>query len=117
MDQKENLHRKEKINEIIAHTAAEFIQSESNGNSMITVTNVGVSDDFQKATVFVTVFPEDQEIKAMEFLKRNLHEFRDFMKSNTRIQHLPWFDFEIDGGEKKRQRIEEISRNLADGVK
>jgi ribosome-binding factor A len=112
MEKRENLHKKEKVSEIIGHAAAEFIQTESNRNSMITVTNVGISDDFQNAVVFVTVFPEDSETKALEFLRRNLHEFRDFIKSKTRIQHIPWFSFEIDGGEKKRQRIDEISRSL-----
>ena len=108
----ENQHRKEKISGVIIEAAAEFIQRESNNNSMITATGVAISPDFQKATVFVTVFPEDKEIPAMEFLRRNLHEFRDYMKTKTRLQRLPWFDFELDAGEKKRQRIDEISRNL-----
>lgn len=112
MQTNENSHRKEKIVETIAHAAAEFIQSESNNNSMITVTDVNISDDFQKSTVFVTVFPEDFETPALDFLKRNLHEFRDFIKEKTRLQHIPWFNFQIDAGEKKRQRIEEISRDL-----
>ena len=105
-------HRKEKIGEVIAHAAAEFVQTESNRNSMITITSVGVSDDFQNATVFVTVFPEDQEQVALDFLHRKLRDFRDFIKKKTRLQRIPWFDFKVDGGEKKRQRIEEISQSL-----
>ncbi|HMO78664.1 MAG TPA: ribosome-binding factor A [Candidatus Paceibacterota bacterium] len=105
-------HRKEKILEIITHSASEFIQKESNQNSMITVTRAELSSDFQKADIFVTVFPDDKEEKAIEFLKRNLNEFRDFVKSKTRLQHIPWFDFKIDQGEKKRQRIDELSLKI-----
>lgn len=105
-------HRKEKITEVIAHTAAEWIEKEGGPQSMITVTKVEMSSDFQKATIFVTVFPDEKEEKAMEFLNRNLHEFRDYVKEKTRLARVPWFSFSRDGGEKSRQRIDEISRNL-----
>ena len=105
-------YRTKKVSEVIAHAAAEFIQRESNNMSMITVTSVKLSSDFQKGFISVTVFPEDQEPQALSFLKRNLSEFRDFIKSDTRLQHIPWFDFVIDQGEKNRQRIDEISHNI-----
>lgn len=108
----ENLHRKEKIIEVIGHAASDFIQRESNTNSLITVTEVQLAKDFQKAVIFVTVFPDEHEISALNFLKRNLGPFREFVKEKTRLQHIPWFDFAIDGGEKNRQRIDEISREL-----
>jgi ribosome-binding factor A len=107
-----DLGKQTRIQEMIQHSAAEYIQRESNSNSMITVTNVSISQDFQKCVIFVTVFPEDLEDKALEFLRRNLHELRDHVQDHTRIKHVPWFSFEIDAGEKKRQRIDEISRNL-----
>lgn len=108
----ENLHRKEKIIEVVAHAAADFIQRESNKSSLITVTHVGLSTDFEKATIFVTVFPDQEETKAIEFLKRNLVEFKQFVKEKTRLQHIPWFSFEIDKGEKHRQRIDDVSRSI-----
>ena len=104
--------RKEKICEVVRLAAAEFVQIESNQNSMITVTSVELSKDFKNAVIFVTVFPEETEEKALAFLHRQLRFFRAFIKEKTRLQYIPWFDFQIDGGEKKRQRIEEISKNL-----
>lgn len=108
----EHPHRKKRILGVVSRAASEFIERESNGKSLITVTNVDLSTDFQKAVIFVTVFPDQEEKKAVDFLKRNLNEFREFIKSHTRLQHIPWFDFEIDRGEKKRQRIDEISREI-----
>ncbi len=108
----EHPYRKEKIVGVVGHAASEFIQRESNRRSLITVTNVSLSTDFQKATIFVTVFPDQEEAGAMEFLKRNLNEFRDYVKEKTSLQHIPWFNFEIDRGEKKRQRFDEVSREI-----
>jgi ribosome-binding factor A len=105
-------YKKEKVVEIISHAAAEFIQRESNRNSLITVTNVALSSDFQKSTIFVTIFPENQENAGLDFLQRNLTEFRDFVKQKTRLRNIPWFDFKLDDGEKSRQRIEKISQQL-----
>lgn len=108
----EDKHKKEKVVEVLSHAAAEFIQRESNRNSLITVTNVALSSDFQKSTIFVTIFPENQENAGMDFLTRNLGEFRIFVKQKTRLRNIPWFDFKLDDGEKSRQRVEEISQKL-----
>jgi ribosome-binding factor A len=103
---------KEKVIELISHTASEFIKRESNRNSLITVTNVTASDDLKYSNIFFTVLPENQEQAALDFLKRNRSEFKKFFKEKSRVNHIPFFDFLIDEGEKHRQKIDEISRNL-----
>lgn len=103
MDQREN-----KFKEAIWHAASDFIQIESNYQSLITVTDVAVSKDFQKATIFVTVFPEQKQNAGIDFLKRQRREFKQFIKNKTRLGRIPQFDFQIDLGEKSRQRIDEI---------
>jgi ribosome-binding factor A len=108
----QDVDKKIRISELIQHATADFVQRESNSNSMITVTSVGVSSDFQKATIFVTVFPEDQEEQALDFLRRNIGELKDYLQDNTRLRNIPWLSFEVDAGEKKRRRIDEISQNL-----
>ncbi len=104
----ENSYRKEKIIDIIHKSASDFIQRESNKDSMITVTRIELSSDLKKAIVLVTVFPEHKEEAGIDFLKRNRSEFRDFVNKKTKIGQLPWFDFEIDNGEKSRQKIDKI---------
>ena len=104
----EKTHRKEKLIEQIHHCASEFTQKESNQKSMITITRVELSSDSKKAIVLFTVLPENQEKAALDFLKRNLREFRHYVNQNTKIGQVPWFDFEIDQGEKSRQKIDTI---------
>lgn len=101
--------RDEKIIKIIKIAAANFLERESNGASLITVTDVKLSNDGKYATILFTVLPEDKQNAALEFAKRMRSEFKDYIKKNTKIGIIPMFDFGIDFGEKHRQRIDEIS--------
>lgn len=103
--------RREKLEELVRKLAAQFIQTESNRTSLITVTRTVVSEDQKHATIFVTVFPETGERAAIEFLKRKRSEFREYLKSHARARAIPTVDFEIDIGEKTRQKIDELGIN------
>ncbi|MDP3962506.1 MAG: ribosome-binding factor A [bacterium] len=104
--------RDEKLRELIREVAGEFMQRNSNYTSLITITDVSVSDRGQRATIFFTVLPEDKEKGALDFAKRMRAEFREFFAGKARMRALPFFDFAIDKGEKNRQQIDEISRNV-----
>lgn len=95
--------------EAFAHLAAEFINLESNRQSLITVTRVGMSSDNKRADVFLTVLPENQEAVVLDFLKRKRSDFRNFVKKHTRGRIIPLFDFVYDVGEKNRQAIDALS--------
>ncbi|MCX6735528.1 MAG: ribosome-binding factor A [Candidatus Parcubacteria bacterium] len=102
----------EKAGNLFRRLAGEFIARESNRTTMITVTNVLVRENGRELTVFVTVFPDAEEETALSFLKRKRSDFREYVKKNTRIKTIPVVDFEIDKGEKHRQRIDEISQGI-----
>lgn len=103
-------NRDNKLKDIIKEIAADFLQRESNHLSLITVTDVSVSDKGNLATIFFTVLPEDKEKAALDFSKRKRAEFREYFKGKVKMRALPFFDFEIDKGEKNRQRIDDIAR-------
>jgi ribosome-binding factor A len=104
--------KQDKIAEQIRELAADFFQRESNGQSLITITSVEITSRGGRATIRATVLPEDKEEEAIEFMRRKLHDFREYVTSNSRIGRVPFFDAEIDVGEKNRQRIDEIDGNL-----
>lgn len=104
-----NTIKDERFDEILRDMAARFIALESNRTSMITVTRVESKDRGALATIFLTVFPESQEEAAIDFLKRGRSEFREFVKEHARLMRIPFFDFEIDRGEKARQKIDAIT--------
>lgn len=101
--------KEEKTIDLIKKLAAEFFERESSRVSLMTITDAKVSSDLKNATVFFTVLPESKEAQALDFAKRKRGEFREFFKDHSRIMKIPFFDFEIDLGEKNRQRIDEIS--------
>jgi ribosome-binding factor A len=107
-----------RMRDVIKDLAATFIQRESNGTSLITVTDVTLSDHGKQATIFFTVIPigkntgEDKEAAALDFMKRMRPEFREYVEEKSRLGRIPFFDFAIDIGEKNRQKIDEISEKL-----
>lgn len=104
-------YRQEKIIEQIRHLAADFLERESNRNSLVTVTSVIMSDDAKEATIMVTVLPESMEKGAIDFLKRKRSDFKSYFKEHASIGRIPFFDFEIDLGQKNANRIDELSKS------
>jgi ribosome-binding factor A len=99
----------DKLAEMLRELAAEYFSKESNRQSLITITAVEVMSRGGRATIRITVLPEDQEMLALEFMRRKLSDFREYVTSNSRIGRVPFFDVDIDVGEKNRRRIDEIS--------
>ena len=99
----------EKLKDQIKKWAAEFLQRESSGQSLITVTDVHLIDEAREATVLFTVLPEERQEAALEFARRQLGDFREYMNTKIKTGRMPFFHFDIDRGEKHRQRIDEIT--------
>ncbi len=102
--------REIQVGETIAHLAADFFARESNSQSLITVTRADTSPDLKNIIVFISVLPEKFEESVLAFAKRNRTDFREYVKKHSALQHVPTLDFEIDYGEKNRQRIDELTR-------
>ena len=101
-------NRQEHVAEELRHQAAQFIATEANRTSLVTVTRVTVSPDLKKATVYVTVLPDTEEQDVLHFLMRRGTDLRSYVSSKTNLRRLPFFEFAIDEGEKNRQRIDEL---------
>ena len=100
----------ERMTEIIRQKASEFLERESNGNTLITVTRVTLIEKGKKALISFTVFPAEKEKGALDFAKRKRADFRDYLKTETKLFRLPFIDFNIDLGEKNRQKIDSLSQ-------
>jgi ribosome-binding factor A len=100
--------RDERLKEILHDLGARFLMQNGNNSSLLTVTRVELTRDGKYATIFFTVFPDSFEKTALEFAKRKRSEFKEFIKENSKLGRIPQFDFEIDSGEKNRQRIDNL---------
>lgn len=88
----------------------DFFQRESSGASMITVTRTDISRDMKHGTIFITVLPENKEEAAINFAKRMRSELRHFVMKRLPVKVIPFFEVEIDYGEKNRLHVDELLR-------
>ena len=102
--------RNDKVANAIKELAALFLERENNRTSLITVISATVSPDLKRATIFITVLPDSKEADALNFVKRQLKDLREFLKKNLSIKIIPFLDVAIDLGEKNRQKIDELLR-------
>ncbi len=104
--------RHTRVVSVIKELAAKFIQQEANTDPLITITNTIVSADQKHVTVFFTTIPENRENDALIFLKRSGGDFRHFIKSKARLKVIPHIEFAVDYGERHRQHIDTIVRDI-----
>lgn len=97
---------------LIRELAAAFISQEANTDPMITVTNVTTSPDYRRITVYFTTIPDGREEDALAFLKRSGGEMRGYIKRNSNLKIIPFIEFSVDYGERHRQHIDEIAKEI-----
>jgi ribosome-binding factor A len=106
-------HRHEQAAQELAHLAGEFMAREARNPSasgLITVTRAELTPDFKNVIVFLSVLPQTFEREALAFAKRARSDFREYVKAHSFFHPVPLVDFEIDYGEKNRQRVDELTR-------
>src|SRR3989344_111320 len=96
--------RHEKVANLIRELAAKFIGREASSASLITITRADCSPDLRRATIYMTVLPVSYEQAALDFAKRKRGELRRHILKNLASKVAPFIDFEIDRGEKNRQK-------------
>jgi ribosome-binding factor A len=104
--------RQGKVGNLIQECAARFIQHEANTNPLITITRVDISPDLKRAIIFFTTIPDGKEADALIFLKRSASELRQYLKENARLKRIPHLEFFLDAGERHRQHIDEVMREI-----
>lgn len=102
--------RQLKVEQQILGLAQDFFQRESSGLSMITVTRTEISRDMRNGTIFITVLPEDKEEAAINFAKRMRSDMRHYIMKRLPVKVIPFFETEIDYGEKNRLHVDELLR-------
>jgi ribosome-binding factor A len=107
-----NKDRHVRLAGILKELIAKFIQSEANSTPMITVTNLDLSADMRRVIILITTIPDGRENDAIIFLKRNGTELRNYLKKHARIKHIPHLEFMVDAGEKHRQHMDELVKEI-----
>lgn len=91
-----NKHRRENLTEFIKNCAGDFFARNTTGSSMITVTNVWISEDLRHADIFISVLPESKSDAALNFAKRQRTDLQKYVYSKIKLSHLPMFEIILD---------------------
>lgn len=101
-------YRNEKMVALLEKLASQFILDEAGPNSLITVTNASYNEKSNRAIIFISVLPTDQEQNAIDFVSRKVRDFREFITEHAEMRAVPLIEFRIDPGEKNRQILENL---------
>ena len=106
-----------RVESLIRELVAGFIQQEANTDPLITVTRATTSPDYRRVTIFFTTIPDGREEDALVFLKRSGSELRGYIKKKSNLKIIPFIEFSVDYGERHRQDIDVIAREIEDQTK
>jgi ribosome-binding factor A len=101
-----------RVESLIRELVAAYIQQEANTEPLITVTHVTTSPDYRRITVYFTTIPDGREEDALNFLKRAGGDIRGFIKKRSNLKIIPFIEFSVDYGERHRQHIDEIAKEI-----
>ncbi len=102
--------RQTKVSLEILSLVQDFFQRESSGLSLMTITRCEVSPDMRQGTIYMTVLPIEKEQAALDFARRMRTDMRKYVMKRLPVKVIPFFEIEIDYGEKNRQHIDELLR-------
>ncbi len=104
------MRRRDQVEEAIAHLAGEFIAREISPRALVTVTRATMNDHYSQATIYLSVLPHAMEEEVMTFARRARSDFHSYVREHSFLHPTPRVDFELDLGEKNRQRVDELTR-------
>ena len=102
--------RQTKVSLEILSLVQDFFQRESSGLSLMTITRCEVSPDMRQGTIYMTVLPVEKEQAALDFARRMRTDMRKYVMKRLPVKVIPFFEIEIDYGEKNRQHIDDLLR-------
>jgi ribosome-binding factor A len=100
--------REEKIASLLKKLVSDFLARLELNKSIVTITSIELSKDLKFAKVFVSIYPEKEDEKILDIIKSGKSGIKKYIRSKTRLKFLPDLEFNIDKGERNRQKIEEL---------
>jgi ribosome-binding factor A len=109
------MRRPEKVAEQVREEIAQIVGYELDDPrvTMVTVTDVRMSDNLREARVFVTVAGTDDEaLSALKALRKAAPYVRRQLAFNLSLRHAPDIHFIRDTVEEKAARVDELLREI-----
>ena len=109
--------RQQRINQLVRDEIGNLLRNEADDpvlGSLITVTDVEVTQDLQRAKVYVSVLEEGDELQAvMQRLRKAARFFRRELAERLNLRHTPELDFVYDPSIARGSRILQLLREIS----
>lgn len=104
-----------RVNELIQRELSDILRKQYKDEAVaITITGVQVSPDLHEGKVFVAVTgEEDDEVRALRWLRNTSKEFRFELGRRIVLKHMPRFTYEIDVSTARGNRILSVLDEIA----
>ncbi|MFA6006243.1 MAG: ribosome-binding factor A [Candidatus Paceibacterota bacterium] len=109
--------RKARVQDQMRDWCAEYFKDHPSPTGLLTLTGFDMSPDMKYATILISVLPESAEQTVFDYAVRELHNLREFVKSQAHMRVFPFFKIELDIGEKRRQAFDEVLRQAKEADK
>jgi len=106
--------RIKRVNQLIQEKVANLLLKEVSfdKNILVTVQNVDTSRDLKYAKVRISVMPFEKSEQVLKILEKQTSNIQKELNKAIQIKFVPKIKFEIDRGEEKASRVEEILRGI-----
>jgi ribosome-binding factor A len=99
--------REERFKSTLEQLVAEYIETNVE-NGLVTVSALTLSPDLKKATIYITVLPEDKEVEALASLSEKKGDLRRFLGEKLKTRFTPELEIILDPGRKTRELIDQL---------
>ena len=106
--------RIKRINELIKEQVANILLREGffSRDVLVTVQGADTSRDLKYAKIRISVMPSEKSGEILKILEKQTPKIQKELNKIIRIKFVPKIKFEIDRGEQKASRVEEILREI-----
>lgn len=89
-----NNFKKQEYSDGLRDVISKWITRNSNAQSLITIQAVELAETNKSVKVYISVLPESEGAKAIDFLTRHAHDIGTFLKKEMRHRMVPFLKFE-----------------------
>jgi len=108
--------RQQRINQLLRDEIDKLLRLETDDpvlSSMISITGVEVTQDLQKAKIFVSFLDDESEKEIMQRLRKAARYFRREVAERVNLRHTPELEFVYDPSIARGARVLALLREVA----
>ncbi len=105
-----------KVNSLIQKEVSEFWEKELEfpKNTIASVARVETTGPMDKAFIYISVWPQENQEEVMEILKKNIYRTQKYLDKRLHMRRVPFLVLEVDEQSLSRNEVEDVLDALPD---